>query len=36
LVKIRRCGEGGSRFKVKLWHPDFTAPKKKKKNKATK
>ena len=36
LVKIRRCGPAGSRFKVKIWHPDFVAPKpqsKKKNNK---
>ena len=33
LVKIRRCGEGGTQFKVKFWHPDFAAPKKKKKSK---
>lgn len=32
LVKIRRCGPRGSRFKVKVWHPDFVKPKKEKKN----
>ena len=32
LVKIRRCGPGGSRVKVKVWHPDFVKPKKEKKN----
>lgn len=36
LVKIRRCGEGGTKFKVKLWYPELAPPKKKKKNKTTK
>ena len=33
-VKIRRCGDGGSRFKVKSWYPpaDKTSKKGKKKN----
>jgi hypothetical protein len=33
LVKIRRCGEGGTQFKVKFWHPDFAPPKKNKNKK---
>ena len=34
IVKIRRCGPGGTRFTVKYWHPDFVKPKNnKKKNK---
>tara|TARA_R100000008_G_scaffold85200_2_gene74508 strand:+ start:561 stop:827 length:267 start_codon:yes stop_codon:yes gene_type:complete len=33
LVKIRRCGPGGSKFKIKIWHPDFVKPKKTKKEK---
>ena len=32
LVKIKRCGPDGTLFKVKLWHPEFVAPKKNKKN----
>lgn len=33
LAKIRRCGENGTRFKVKFWHPAPVSPKKKRKNK---
>ena len=31
LIKINRCGPGGSRFTVKVWHPDFVTPKNNKK-----
>ncbi len=31
LVKIRRCGPAGSRFKIKVWHPDYVKPKNNKK-----
>tara|TARA_R100000008_G_scaffold82977_1_gene67839 strand:- start:256 stop:477 length:222 start_codon:yes stop_codon:yes gene_type:complete len=31
LVKIRRCGAGGTQFKLKVWHPDFVKPKNNKK-----
>ena len=31
LVKIRRCGAGGTQFKLKVWHPDFVKPKSTKK-----
>ena len=33
LVKIRRCGPGGTRFKIKVWHPDYVKPKNNKKRK---
>ena len=34
LVKIRRCGPGGTRFKVKSWYPiEETSPAKKSKRK---
>ena len=33
LVKIRRCGPGGTQFKIKMWHPDYNKPNKKKKEK---
>jgi len=29
LVKIRRCGDRGTQFKIKAWHPDYSTPKKK-------
>ena len=29
LVKIKRCGPGGTQFKIKMWHPDYDKPKKK-------
>ena len=32
IVKINRCGPGGSRFALKMWHPAFVKPKKEKKN----
>ena len=32
-IKIRRCGPGGTQFKVKMWHPDYTKPKNNKKRK---
>ena len=32
-VKIRRCGDGGSRFKVKSWHPPVKTNKNKKRKK---
>jgi len=31
LIKIKRCGPEGRKFQVKMWHPDFLAPKKNKK-----
>ena len=31
LIKINRCGPGGSRFVVKMWHPDFVTTNKDKK-----
>ncbi len=33
LVKIRRCGAGGTQYKVKTWHPDSVPKKKTKKAK---
>jgi hypothetical protein len=36
LVKIRRCGPGGTRFKLKVWHPDFAKPKSNKKKRGRK
>ncbi len=36
-VKIKRCGPEGTKFKIKIWHPDYVKPKsKKKKTKSTK
>ena len=32
-VKIRRCGDGGTRFKVKSWYPIETNKNKKRKKK---
>tara|TARA_R110000787_G_scaffold28381_4_gene77633 strand:+ start:81 stop:317 length:237 start_codon:yes stop_codon:yes gene_type:complete len=32
-IKIKRCGPGGSQFKVKIWHPDNEKPKNNKKRK---
>ena len=36
LVKIRRCGPGGTQFKLKVWHPDFVKPKNNKKKRSNK
>ena len=33
LIKIKRCGIDGRRFKIKVWHPDFVKPKNNKKRK---
>ena len=33
LVKIRRCGPGGTQYKIKMWHPDYDKSNKKKEKK---
>ena len=33
MVKIKRCGPEGSKFKVKVWHPEFAKTKNNKKRK---
>ena len=32
-IKIKRCGPGGTQFKIKVWHPDPEKPKNNKKRK---
>ena len=36
IIKINRCGRAGSRFVVKMWHPDFVKPKNNKKKRGKK
>ncbi len=33
LVKIKRCGPEGTKFQVKMWHPDMATSNKNKKSK---
>lgn len=34
LLKIKRCGPDGSKFQVRMWHPDMMSKKNKKRTKS--
>ena len=36
LLKIKRCGPEGSKYQVRMWHPDMMPKKSKKRTKSTK